>query len=159
MYFEKKYKIAVYILSFLVFIMFLSLLIIQKVYVITPPYFIPISREINNSIGLGLIIAFLFPAFIEFNNSKWLKSVDDNTPRLLLDITETVRTGVPLMEALKDAATRDYGPVSEKLSSALLRFRLSSNLKDALNRLSADLFRPVVRNMNTLLLEAYKMGG
>jgi pilus assembly protein TadC len=159
MYFEKKYKISVYIISFSVFIMFLSLLIIQKVYVLSPPYYIPLSKKINNSIGLGLITAFLFPAFVEFNNSKWLKSVDENTPRLLLDITENVRTGVPLIEALQGTSTRDYGPVSEKLSNAMLRFRLTSNFEDALNKLSGDLFRPVVKNMNTLLLEAYHMGG
>jgi flagellar protein FlaJ len=159
MYFNKKDKIMVYSISILVFIISLSLLIIQKIYIIVPPYFIPISQRVNNSIGLGLIITFLFPALVEFNNSRWLKKVDANTPRILLDITETVRSGVPLMEALQDASTRDYSPVSEKLSSAMKRFNFTSDFKGALNWLSSILIRPVVKSMNILLLEAYQMGG
>jgi pilus assembly protein TadC len=159
MYFNRNYKIAVYGISFIVFIVSIFLMVMNRIYVITPPYYIPLTQRVNNSIGFGLIIAFLFPALVEYNNSLWLKSVEKNTPRLLLDVTETVRSGVPLIEALKDASTRDYGPVSQELSTAMMRFGLTSDFSDALQYLNEALIRPIIKRMNILLQEAYQMGG
>jgi flagellar protein FlaJ len=159
MYFDKKQKMAVSAVSISVFIMLMFLLIVQGVYFPQPPYFIPVSQRINNAIVLGLIVAFIFPAILEVNNMKWLTGVDKNTPRLLLDITESVRSGVPLIKSLEDASTRNYGPISRPLSTAMTKFRLTSDFKGALESLGNTLFRPVVRRMNTILLEAYETGG
>ena len=159
MYFDRRYRIAVWAVSFSVFFVLLSLLIIQRVYVPTSPYFIPIDQRLNNSIILGLIVALVFPAVVETNNIRWLRQVDENTPRLLMDVTEAVRSGMPLIQALEEASTRDYGPISQPLSKAMVKFRMTSDLESALRGLGDSLIQPVVRQMSTILLEAYQTGG
>ena len=159
MYFDRRYRIAVWAVSFSVFFVLLSLLIIQRVYVPTSPYFIPIDQRLNNSIILGLIVALVFPAIVETNNIRWLRQVDENTPRLLMDVTEAVRSGMPLIQALEDASTRDYGPISQPLAKAMVKFRMTSDLESALRGLGDSLIQPVVRQMSTILLEAYETGG
>jgi len=134
-YFDRRYRIAVWAVSFSVFFVLLSLLIIQRVYVPTSPYFIPIDQRLNNSIILGLIVALVFPAIVETNNIRWLRQVDENTPRLLMDVTEAVRSGMPLIQALEDASTRDYGPISQPLAKAMVKFRMTSDLESALRGL------------------------
>jgi flagellar protein FlaJ len=158
-YFDRRYRIAVWAVSFSVFFVLLSLLIIQRVYVPTSPYFIPIDQRLNNSIILGLIVALVFPAVVETNNIRWLRQVDENTPRLLMDVTEAVRSGMPLIQALEEASTRDYGPISQPLSKAMVKFRMTSDLESALRGLGDSLIQPVVRQMSTILLEAYQTGG
>jgi len=158
-YFDRRYRIAVWAVSFSVFFVLLSLLIIQRVYVPTSPYFIPIDQRLNNSIILGLIVALVFPAIVETNNIRWLRQVDENTPRLLMDVTEAVRSGMPLIQALEDASTRDYGPISQPLAKAMVKFRMTSDLESALRGLGDSLIQPVVRQMSTILLEAYETGG
>ena len=159
MYFDRRYRIAVWAVSFSVFFVLLSLLIIQRVYVPTSPYFIPIDQRLNNSIILGLIVALVFPVIVETNNIRWLRQVDENTPRLLMDVTEAVRSGMPLIQALEEASTRDYGPISQSLSKAMVKFRMTSDLELALRGLGDSLIQPVVRQMSTILLEAYQTGG
>ena len=159
MYFDRRYRIAVWAVSFSVFFVLLSLLIIQRVYVPTSPYFIPIDQRLNNSIILGLIVALVFPAIVETNNIRWLRQVDENTPRLLMDVTEAVRSGMPLIQALEEASTRDYGPISQPLAKAMVKFRMTSDLESALRGLGDSLIQPVVRQMSTILLEAYQTGG
>ena len=159
MYFDRRYRIALWAVSFSVFFVLLSLLIIQRVYVPTSPYFIPIDQRLNNSIILGLIVALVFPAIVETNNIRWLRQVDENTPRLLMDVTEAVRSGMPLIQALEDASTRDYGPISQPLAKAMVKFRMTSDLESALRGLGDSLIQPVVRQMSTILLEAYETGG
>jgi flagellar protein FlaJ len=158
-YFDRRYRIAVWAVSFSVFFVLLSLLIIQRVYVPTSPYFIPIDQRLNNSIILGLIVALVFPAVVETNNIRWLRQVDENTPRLLMDVTEAVRSGMPLIQALEEASTRDYGPISQPLAKAMVKFRMTSDLESALRGLGDSLIQPVVRQMSTILLEAYQTGG
>jgi flagellar protein FlaJ len=108
---------------------------------------------------MGLIVALVFPAVVEMNNMRWLRAVDKNTPRLLLDVTEEVRSGVPLIQALEEASTRDYGPISKALTRAMVKFKLTSDLEAALKEMSESLMRPVVKRMSTILLEAYETGG
>jgi flagellar protein FlaJ len=158
-YFDRRYRIALWAVSFSVFFVLLSLLIIQRVYVPTSPYFIPIDQRLNNSIILGLIVALVFPAIVETNNIRWLRQVDENTPRLLMDVTEAVRSGMPLIQALEGASTRDYGPISQPLAKAMVKFRMTSDLESALKGLGDSLIQPVVRQMSTILLEAYETGG
>jgi flagellar protein FlaJ len=158
-YFDRRYRLAVWAVSFSVFFVLISLLVIQRVYVPVSPYFIPTDQRLNNSIILGLIVALVFPAIVETNNIRWLRQVDENTPRLLMDVTEAVRSGMPLIQALEAASTRDYGPITQPLSKAMVKFRMTSDLESALKGLGDSLIQPVVRQMSTILLEAYQTGG
>jgi len=62
---------------------------------------------------------------MEFNNSRVRRGIDLNTPRLLKDLTEAVKSGLPLFRALEEACSRDYGPISKPLESAMVKFRLT----------------------------------
>ncbi len=159
MYFNRRYKIAVYSISITLVIVLFVLILLQGVYVPSKPYFIPIDQKLNNALVLGLILALTPPAILEFNNSRWMHGVDKNIPRLLRDVTESVRSGVPLIAALEDASSRDYGPVSKPLESAMVKFNLTSNLEGALTGLGDRLIRPVAKRMSIILLEAYETGG
>ncbi len=159
MFFQKKHKTAVWAVSITLFIVFTTLLIIQGIYIPIPPYFIPISQRVNNSIALNLFVALLIPAILENNNIGWLRKVEENTPRALLDITEGVRSGIPLLDAMEDATHRNYGPVSKELKRSMIKFRMTSDLKRSLDSLGVNLIRPIVKRMNTILLVANEMGG
>lgn len=159
MYFNRRYKIAVYSISITLVIVLFVLILLQGVYVPSKPYFIPIDQKLNNALVLGLILALTPPAILEFNNSRWMHGVDKNIPRLLRDVTESVRSGVPLIAALEDASSRDYGPVSKPLESAMVKFNLTSDLEGALTGLGDRLIRPVAKRMSIILLEAYETGG
>lgn len=159
MYFNRRYKIAVYSISITLVIVLFMLMLLQGVYVPSKPYFIPIDQKLNNALVLGLILALTPPAILEFNNSRWMHGVDKNIPRLLRDVTESVRSGVPLIAALEDASSRDYGPVSKPLESAMVKFNLTSDLEGALTGLGDRLIRPVAKRMSIILLEAYETGG
>jgi len=158
-YFNRRYKIAVYSISITLVIVLFVLILLQGVYVPSKPYFIPIDQKLNNALVLGLILALTPPAILEFNNSRWMHGVDKNIPRLLRDVTESVRSGVPLIAALEDASSRDYGPVSKPLESAMVKFNLTSDLEGALTGLGDRLIRPVAKRMSIILLEAYETGG
>jgi len=158
-YFNRRYKIAVYALSLSMTSVLFTLIFLQGIYIPSEPYIIPINQKLNNTLVLALILALTPPAILEFSNSRWLSGVDVNTPRLLRDVTESVRSGVSLFKALEDASARDYGPISKPLESAMVRFNLTSDLEGSLTWLGDRLIRPVAKRMSTILIEAYETGG
>ncbi len=159
MYFKRKYQVAVWTVSISVGVLILLLPILQGIYVPTGPYIIPLSKKVNNTMALGLIITFFFPAIVEYNNYRWGRQVDKNIPKLLRDLTEAVKSGVTLPRAFEDASTRDYGPISKELEHAISMFILETSWEDALTSFARRLRRPSALRLATILIEAYQTGG
>ena len=159
MYFNKRYKLAICAVSIIVAIVFYILIYTQGIYVPIGPYFIPLNQKLNNSLALGILILLVFPAIIEYNNNHWFRGIDVNTPVLLNDVTESVKSGIPLYRALEDATFRDYGPISKPLEKVVVKLHLGTDFKGALEWLGEELIRPSVKRMTTILIEANEAGG
>lgn len=159
MYFNLKSRIAVSAVSISVALTLVIISITQGLYTPTAPYFIPISQRLNNYFSLGILIILLSPAIMEYNNSRIRRGIDVNTPRLLKDLTEAVKSGVPLFRALEEASTRDYGPISKPLESAMVKFRLTLDLNESLRWLGKKLDRPSIKRMCVILIGANQTGG
>lgn len=159
MYLERKYSIAVYAVSGGVALAIVLVLVVFGFYVPQGPYFIPLSQRVNNAIALAVLIALGFPAVVEFNNFRWKRAVDRNIPRLLRDVTESVRSGLTLPRALEEASQRDYGPISGELERAVSMFVLGARFEDSLMFLAERLKRPTALRLCTVLVEAHQTGG
>lgn len=159
MYLERKYSVAIWAVSGSVGLAIVLVLVLFGFYVPSAPYFIPLSLRVNNAIVLGLVIAFAFPAVVEFNNFSWKRQVDRNIPRLLRDVTESVRSGLTLPRALEEASERNYGPISKELERAVSMFILGARFEDSLMYLAERLKRPSALRLCTVLIEAHQTGG
>ena len=159
MYFERRQRIIIWAASLSVAAALFILIPVQGAYSPATPYLIPLSQRVNNGFALALLVALSIPAAVEFNNIRWLRGVDANIPRLLKDVGETVKSGVPLLRALEEAAARDYGPVSKPLQAAVVRFKLTSDLEASLSWMGERLVRPSAKRMARVLVEAYQTGG
>ncbi len=114
---------------------------------------------VNYAFVLCILIAITPPSIIELNNSRWLKQVDKNIPKLMMDIAESIRSGMPMIKALEVASQRDYGPISGILETAVVNFNLTNDLQGSLKWFGDNLLRPSGRRMATILLEANNSGG
>ena len=159
MYIERKYSVAVWAVSGSVGIFIMLVLVFSSFYVPIQPYFLPLSQKTNNAIALSVMIILGFPAVVEFNNYSWKKQVERNVPRLLRDVTESVRSGMTLPRALEEASQRDYGPISKELERSVSMFIMGAKFEDSLMFLAKRLRRPVALRMCTVLIEAQQTGG
>lgn len=159
MYFEQKQRIAVYAVSSSIGLSLMLIPILFGLYSPQSPYLVPLSQKVNNTMACGLVIAFSFPAIVEFNNNRWGRQVDRNLPRLLRDVTEAVRSGVTLPRALEEASQRDYGPISKELERAVSKFIMGASWEESLMSLAKWLRRPTALRLSTILIEAHQTGG
>lgn len=159
MYIERKYSIAVWAVSGSVGLFIILFQVLHGLYVPSQPYLIPLSQRVNNAIALSIMIVFGFPATVKFNNYRWKKQVERNVPRLLRDVTESIRSGMTLPRALEEASQRDYGPVSKELERAVSMFALGAKFEDSLMFLAGRLRIATALRMCTVLVEAQQSGG
>jgi len=158
-YFKKRCRIAVWAVSCLVGLSSVLMPILFGLYTPKEPYLIPLSQKLNNTFALGLLIAFIFPAIVEFNNYRWGRHIDRNIPRLLRDVAEAVQSGITLPRALEEASRRDYGPLSKEIEHTISMFILGASWEDSLLSLAQRVGRPSVLRLSTILIEAHQTGG
>jgi len=159
LYFNRKLKTAVWAVSGTVGVIIILIPIITGLYVPEDPYLIPLSQRVNNVMALGFVIAFAFPALVEFNNFRWGRQVDMNIPKLLRDLTEAVRSGLTLPKALEEASQRSYGPISRELEHMISTFNMGASFEDSIMSMAQRLKRPIALRFCTILVEAHQTGG
>ena len=159
MYFNKRFSRAVWAVSSSVTLLVLILIILQGQYRPIAPYIIPINMRVNNAILLCILIMITPPAIIELNNTRWHQGVEKNIPRLMMDITESIRSGMPMVKALEVASTRDYGPISQILETTVVNYNLTSDLDKSLKWFGDSLLCSSGKRMANILMEAFKSGG
>ena len=159
MYFDKRERWMAAAGSVFIGLVIFATILLQRIYAPEAPYWVPLSQRTNNGIILCLLLALSLPSILEYQNSRWLKSVERNVPLLLRDISEAVQSGVPLITALEEASIREYGPVSKPLETSLVRFNLTSDIRGSLQWLGEELVKPSAKRMSTVLIEAYEAGG
>jgi archaeal flagellar protein FlaJ len=158
-YIENKIKHAVFGFSAVLGISLLIWVFVSGIYTPTLPYLIPLDQGINNYLTVAIIITILPVSLIEYNNNKWLKEVDQHLPRLLMDVTESMQSGLSLYNALENATKNDYGPITKELDSAMVDFRITSDFTASMQQLGANLKRPNAKRLTTILIEANETGG
>lgn len=155
---EKKTRLLQYI-SLAAGILLLVAIILSTGYVPGPPYWIPVDRRINTGLALSFLIIMGGPAILEWSNTRYLKSVEENLPLFLRDITNMVHSGVPLMFALENASTKDYGPITTPLRRTMNRINVTSDIEGSLIWLGDQLVIPSAKRLTSVLIEAYNTGG
>ena len=157
MYFKTEYKQGVWIVSSATAVLVAALMLIPR-YKLTE-YLIPIDMGLNYALLFSILIAITPPAIIEIYNTRWLRQIDKNIPKLLIDVTESIRSGMPMVRALEEASQRDYGPISKNLEIAIVNFNLTSDFDGSMKWFGESLIQPSGKRMATILTEAQKAGG
>lgn len=158
-YIENKIKYVIFGFSSFLGISLLAWIIVSGAYLPELPYIIPLNQGVNNLITLAVLIIILPVSLIEYNNNKWLKAVDQHLPRLLMDVTESMQSGLSLYNALENATKHDYGPITKELDSAMVDFRITGDFTSSMKKLGENLKRPNAKRLTTILIEANETGG
>lgn len=158
-YIENRIKHVIFGVSLAIGLSILAYIVVTGEYTPELPYIIPLNQGVNNLITMAILVTILPTAIIEYNNNKWLKEVDRHLPRLLMDITESMQSGLSLYNALERATEHDYGPITKELDSAMVNFRITSDFTASMQQLGIDLKRPNAKRLTTILIEADETGG
>ncbi|RLG60799.1 hypothetical protein DRN86_01625, partial [Candidatus Geothermarchaeota archaeon] len=158
LYFTKRQRICVWVISVLISIVTLFSLVTLGVYVPQPPYLIPLKPEINNIIALTLIISIFSPSIVEIVNIKYVKKVNKDLLRLVRDIISGISSGLTMTKALEEIAADKYGPVSEGIKKSFSRFMLGEDFTKSILNMGKELGTTESKQISMILATSYESG-
>lgn len=158
MYIKNNHKKIIYISSTTIGILFLLYIFISGLYYPTPPYIIPLDKKVTNLFVISLLLIIFLPALVEYNNSKWIKNVEENIPLFLKDLNESVKSGLTITLAMEKASSRNFGPITRYLEKTMERYNFTSKFNESMDWFSEKLVSSKAQRMCGILKEAHYTG-
>ncbi len=127
-------------------------------------YLLFLSNTINQYqshmfIAIGLVVAMILPAFIMILQDVRKNEIDKALPRVLEEISEGMMSGMTLIEAIEEAAKKDYGWITRELKILVSQMSWGVPLDQAFVKFSDRMGTDMAQKTTALLLSSIELGG
>jgi flagellar protein FlaJ len=116
---------------------------------------------LNELILAGTLVAIVPSSILDILNQRWLRSIENELPRLVRGIAESQETGLTIIKALdkviEDEMVRP--PLSTELKRISVQMSWGTSFEDALEAFKRRINSPIVGRFCALVLEASRSGG
>jgi flagellar protein FlaJ len=113
----------------------------------------------DESIFFAIIIATSPIAVMNYIDYKWRRAIDEHLPDLFRSIVQAQQTGMTLVQALEEAAKRDYGPLTAELRKMNSQISWGMTFEEALVAFGERVDTVLTRRTVPLIMEASRSGG
>ncbi|NIO44311.1 MAG: hypothetical protein GTN36_02045 [Candidatus Aenigmarchaeota archaeon] len=145
---EKKFN-----LKFIPVIIALALIIVSV-------FFYENIGLMGNIILLAAIVGVVPYAFFSYFEYKKIRTMEEQLPIFLLDLSEAQKIGMTLPEALKQVAKTDYGKLTEEIKRINYQLSWGIPAQEAMNNFAIRLKKSkLIGRVVRIINEAYSSGG
>lgn len=117
------------------------------------------TSTFDEFVFFAIIIAASPMALIGYLDHKWRKAIDEHLPDLFRSIVQAQQTGMTLVQALEEAAKRDYGPLTTELKKTNAQISWGMTFEEALVAFGDRVNTVLTRRTVPLIIEASRSGG
>lgn len=115
-----------------------------------------------NEIFLGAVFGVIVPAAIlDYENQKWISTIEDQMPQLVRGISESQETGLTLVQSLEKIVDDKLigHPLSDEVKKMSVQMAWGTSFEQALTNFKERINSPIVNRFCALVLEASRSGG
>lgn len=113
----------------------------------------------DRTLIISLIVA-LFPvAWVQRSEWKEREEIERNLADFLRDLSESIKAGMPVYQAIETAAEGDYGGLTPYVKQMRREILVGISFEEALERFADRAGTPRVNRMVSLVLRASRAGG
>jgi flagellar protein FlaJ len=117
------------------------------------------SPLFDDIIFFAVIAGVTPPAIISFIDHKWRRAIDEHLPDLFRSIVQAQETGMTLVQALQEAAKRDYGPLTTELKRMNAQISWGMPFEQALLNMGKRVNTVLMQRTVPMIIEASRSGG
>lgn len=108
----------------------------------------------------GIITAFLPYGIYSYFSARKFSKMEEAFPAFLRDLSESVKSGMSLPQAFRDASNRDYGNFNREIEKVANQLSWGVPFPEAMERMiKRTIESKVISRALTILLQSYKAGG
>jgi flagellar protein FlaJ len=116
---------------------------------------------LNELLFAGILVCIVPSAILDFVNQRWLRSIENEMPRLVRGIADSQDTGLTIVRALdkviEDEMVRP--PLSAEIKRISVEMSWGTSFEDAIEAFKRRVASPIVGRFCALVLEASRSGG
>jgi flagellar protein FlaJ len=117
------------------------------------------NTTFDESVFFAVIAAISPATVITYIDHRWRKAVDEHLPDLFRSIVQAQETGMTLPQALKEAAKRNYGPLTAELRKMTMQISWGMSFEEALLAFRKRVNTVLVQRTVPMIIEASRSGG
>lgn len=114
---------------------------------------------LDKTIILSALVGILPLGLLKRSRWKEVRGVEENLADFLRDVSESVRSGIPLYQAIVTAAEGDYGKLTPHIRRMRREISAGLSFEEALERFAKRVAVPRVGRAVSLILRASRAGG
>ncbi|MFH1473669.1 MAG: type II secretion system F family protein [Candidatus Aenigmatarchaeota archaeon] len=118
--------------------------------------FLTISYDLISLISVSIVIT--GPAVFEYKKYKDNKEIEERFPDFLRDITENIKTGMTLTQAIKSTKRTNYGALTPHVKKIITKIDWAIPFDQILIEFSKK-STPLIQKTVSTILETYRGGG
>lgn len=157
-FFSPRQKLVIYVVALASAIAIFYLPFHLKLYIPTPPIFIPTNQLVNSIFCVGLLVLCFIVGVVEDLEYRWKRGIEKGVSQFIRDLIDYVRTGVPLAVALKECAKNRYGPLSKELNRVVAKMMLGFDPEVSIIDIAKRARTPLMDKVSILLVEVMRSG-
>jgi flagellar protein FlaJ len=120
-------------------------------------------REVSNLFSLIIILAiimFIVPiALIKYYETWKVKTLEDSFPPFMIDLVESVRSGMALPQAIESVSNNDYGSLSPYIKRLNAQLNWGIPFENAFLAFSRSTKSKLIGRIASTIIESHKFGG
>ena len=135
-------------------------IIIAGILILSSLFFYKNIGIMGNLILLGAIIGTVPYAFFSYFEFKKIRSMEDQLPLFLLDLSEAQKIGMTLPDALRQVGKTDYGKLTEEINKIDYQLSWGIPTQEAMSNFAKRLEKSkMIGRVVRIINEAYSSGG
>jgi pilus assembly protein TadC len=116
--------------------------------------------DIFSSIIIIAIIILIAPiALIKYYEVSRIKTLEDQFPQFMLDVVESMRSGMTLPQAVESVSSNDYGGLSPNVKRLNAQLNWGIPFDDAIMKFSRKTKSKLIGRVTSTIIESHRFGG
>ncbi len=108
---------------------------------------------------VSILFALVIPLLLRYQHYTQMKTIEREFPYFLRDITDNIKTGMTLTQAIKASANKDYGLLTRYVKKLSAQVSWGIDFKKALRIFADEVGSKVIKRTVKTIIEAYEVGG
>ena len=108
---------------------------------------------------ISIFLALIVPLYLRYRSYVQVKTIEKLFPLFLKDITENIKTGMTLTQAIKSCANKDYGILTNYIKKLSAQVSWGIDFKKALTKFAEEIKSRIIKRTVKTIIEAYEAGG
>lgn len=137
----------------------INVIVVAMIFLIDFLFLRDVPSLFSSVIIVGIIMLIVPMALIRYYEIAKIKSLEDHFPQFMLDVVESVRSGMTLPQAIDSVSNNDYGGLTPHVKKLDAQLNWGIPFEKSLLKFSKSTKSKLIGRITSTIIESHRYGG